>query len=158
MSGLITNVTLSSAPNAIVRQRMNAASALSRGVEAQADRRYRDWSGTLRYLYVDSRYSTGFRIAQIPKHQGSARLAYSRGGTLAAAELRSYDYQFDDDLNQFRLAGYAVLEFVARQRIATHLSAEGAIDNALNRRFYAAFTPTPNIGQPRLWRVGLRWE
>jgi len=41
---------------------------------------------------------------------------------------------------------------------ARALSAEVTLENALNRQFYTAFTPTPNIGAPRLWRVGLRWD
>ena len=151
-------MTLSSAPNSIVRQRQNAAAALSRGVEAQFERKFRDWRADLQYLFVDSRYVTGYRIAQIPKHQGSARASYQHGGTMASLGVRSYAYQFDDDLNQFRLPGYAVVEFAARRRLAASLSAEAAIDNLLDHQFYTAFTPTPNIGQPRLWRIGLRWD
>jgi outer membrane cobalamin receptor len=158
LDSLITNVTLSSAPNSIVRQRQNAAAALSRGVEAEFERRFRDWRADFRYLFVNSRYVTGYRIAQIPKHQGSAQAIYQHGGTMASLGVRSYAYQFDDDLNQFRLPGYAVVEFAARQRLAASLSAEAAIDNLLDHQFYTAFTPTPNIGQPRLWRIGLRWD
>ena len=104
---LITNVTLSSSPTAIVRQRQNAASAVSRGVEAEFHQRLHAWDAELKYLFVDSRYVTGYRVAQIPKHQGSAQLSYQRAGTLATLGLRSYHYQFDDDLNVFRLPGYA---------------------------------------------------
>jgi outer membrane receptor protein involved in Fe transport len=107
---------------------------------------------------VESRYITGFRVAQIPKHQGTAQLTYLHAGTFASVGLRSYTYQFDDDVNQFRLPGYASLQFVARQHLYKSLSAEVTLENALNRQFYTAFTPTPNIGAPRLWRAGLRWD
>jgi outer membrane cobalamin receptor len=157
LDGLITNVTLSSAPNQIVRRRANAADVIGRGIEAELRRRWRDFSGGLEYLYADSRYATGLRVPQVPKHQGSARVQYLRGGTLASIAVRSYAYQFDDDLNNFRLGGYATLELMLRRRLAKSLSAEAAVDNALDRTYYAAFTPTPNIGAPRLWRVGLRW-
>ena len=158
LDNLITNVTLSSSPTAIVRQRANAAAALSRGVEAEYRERLRNFTGELKYLYVESRYVTGYRVAQIPKHQGTAQLTYLRGGTFASAGLRSYSYQFDDDLNVYRLPGYASLQFVIRQHVKRALSAEVTLENALNRQFYTAFTPTPNIGAPRLWRVGLRWD
>jgi outer membrane cobalamin receptor len=158
LDNLITNVTLSSSPTAIVRQRANAAAALSRGVEAEYRERLRNFTGELKYLYVESRYVTGYRVAQIPKHQGTAQLTYLRGGTFASAGLRSYSYQFDDDLNVYRLPGYASLQFVIRQHLKRALSAEVTLENALNRQFYTAFTPTPNIGAPRLWRVGLRWD
>ncbi len=155
---LITNVTLSSTPAGIIRQRANAAAALSRGVEAQVERRLGNFSGELKYLFADSRYATGLRVAQIPKHQGSAQVVYSRNGATASLGVRTSAYQFDDDLNQFRLPGYAVVELLARQRVAASLSLEFAMDNALGRQFYTAFTPTPNIGQPRLWRVGVIWD
>jgi outer membrane cobalamin receptor len=158
LDGLITNVTLSSTPTAIVRQRANAAAALSRGFEAEFRENFHHFTSELKYLYVESRYVTGFRVAQIPKHQGTAQLTYMRGGTFASVGLRSYTYQFDDDLNAFRLPGYASAQFVARQRVVRSLSAEVTLENALDRQFYTAFTPTPNIGAPRLWRLGLRWD
>ena len=33
-----------------------------------------------------------------------------------------------------------------------------AVENALNREYSAGISPTPLIGAPRLWRVGLRWN
>jgi hypothetical protein len=85
LDNLITNVTLSSSPTAIVRQRANAAAALSRGVEAEFRQHLGNFTGELKYLYVESRYVTGYRVAQIPKHQGTAQLTWQRGGTLASA-------------------------------------------------------------------------
>ncbi len=158
LDGLITNVTLSSSPTAIVRQRANAAAALSRGVETEFVERFHNFTGELKYLYVESRYVTGFRVAQIPKQQGTAQLTYQRHGTFASAGLRSYSYQFDDDLNAFRLPGFASVQSVVRQHLMRSLSAEVTLENALDRQFYTAFTPTPNIGAPRQWRVGLRWD
>jgi outer membrane cobalamin receptor len=158
LDNLITNVTLSSSAAAIVRQRANAAAAVSRGVEAEFSERLRNFTGELKYLYVESRYVTGFRVAQIPKHQGTAQLTYQRPGALVSLGLRSYTYQFDDDLNVFRLPGYASAQFVIRQHLVRALSAEVTLENAFNRQFYTAFTPTPNIGAPRLWRAGLRWD
>ena len=158
LSNLITNVTLSSTPTAIVRQRANAANALSRGFEADFNHRWHDLRAEAQYLFVDSRYVTGFRVSQIPKHQGSADLTWLHQGTLVSLGVRSFDYQFDDDLNQFRLPGYAVVNLVAKQHVWRSLSADIGLENALNRVFYTAFTPTPNTGAPRLWRVGLRWD
>jgi outer membrane cobalamin receptor len=158
LADLITNVTLSSSATSIVRQRQNAADALSRGLETSFHRRIGDFSGNLNYLYVDSRYDTGPRISQIPRHQGTANLSYLHKGTMASIEVRSFDYQFDDDLNQFRLPGYTTVQLMARQRLVKSLSADVAVENALDRVFYTAYTPTPNIGSPRLWRVGLRWH
>jgi outer membrane receptor protein involved in Fe transport len=96
----------------------------------------------------------------VPHHQGSAQLAYEKGGTTASMGIRVYSSQYDDDLNTraFVLAGYSSLQLVARRRLAKGFSVSAAFENLLDRQYYVAFAPTPNIGAPRLWRVGLRWQ
>jgi outer membrane cobalamin receptor len=158
LTDLITNVTLSTSPTQIVRQRGNAASALSRGVEAEAHTRIGHWRGEASYLFADSRFSTRERIAQTPRHQGSAQAIYERGGTLVSAGVRSYAAQFEDDRNQFLLPGFATVQIAVRRRIAGALSASLAIENALDRQFLTGYSPTPAIGAPRLIRAGLRWS
>jgi len=155
---LITNVTLSSTPALIVRQRRNAASALTRGVDINAQKNYRNFRAEAGYLYAESRYVTGERIPQVPKHQGSAQLSYDRKSTLASISVRSFAYQFEDDRNTFLLPGYASVQAMVRQRLTKSLSANVAVENMLNREFLVGFSPVPLIGSPRLWRVGLRWD
>jgi outer membrane receptor protein involved in Fe transport len=158
IAGLITNVTLSSTPTAIVRQRQNAASALSRGVEASASRRWRAFVADASYLYADSRYSSGLRVPQIPKNQGNARLTWQGARTTISGGLISYSLQFEDDLNQFPLPGFATLQLYGRQALGHGVSAVAAVENLLDRSYLTGFTPTPMIGAPRLWRLGFRWE
>lgn len=158
IDNVITNVTLSSSASQIVRQRANAASAISQGVEASFRRRFGDFDADVSYLFGDSRYVTGFRVAQVPKHQATGELNYHHRGTLAVVGVHAYDYQFDDDLNQFRLPGYATIQFLARQHIVKSLSVDFSIENALSHVYYTAFTPTPTTGSPRLVKVGLRWR
>jgi outer membrane receptor protein involved in Fe transport len=109
------------------------------------------------YLYADSRFQTGLLIPEVPRHQGSAQIAYERRRTGVALSVRSSSLQFDDDLNQFVLPGYAVAGLSARQQIYHRLTATAEIENLLDREYFVARTPTPNIGAPRLWRAGLRW-
>ncbi|MBK9166375.1 MAG: TonB-dependent receptor [Bryobacterales bacterium] len=158
LTDLITNVTLSVAPNLIVRQRQNAGGALSRGFEIDTARRWGPLRGEASYLFVDSRFAVGERVPQIPKHQGSAQVTFDRGATLASIGIRSYAAQFEDELNRFLLPGYATLQVVARRQLTPRLSALVAFENLLNREFVTGFSPTPLIGAPRLWRAGLRWE
>ncbi|MCP5120767.1 MAG: TonB-dependent receptor, partial [bacterium] len=158
LKDLISNVTLSVTPNLINRQRQNAGTAVARGVETEVRQRWRAITATAAYLYVDSRFESGPRVPQVPKHQGSAQLTYNRGGTLLSGGLRSYSFQFEDDRNQFALPGYPVLHVQFLQRLAGRLSAVASIENALNREFVVGFSPTPRIGAPRLWRIGLRWH
>jgi outer membrane cobalamin receptor len=154
---IITNVTLSTGAT-ITRQRRNAAAALAQGFEASVRRTWRDWRGEAAYLFVDSRFENGPRVPQVPKHQGSAQLTYSRGRTFASAGVRSFSYQFEDDLNVFVLGGFASAQVAVRQGLGRGLSATLAIENVLDRQYYVGFSPTPLIGAPRLWRAGLRWD
>ncbi|MGH9659821.1 MAG: TonB-dependent receptor, partial [Bryobacteraceae bacterium] len=158
LEGLITNVRLSTAPNLIVQQRQNAVAVLSRGVEFDAAARWGSWRGEIGYLFVDSRFANRRRVQQIPKHQGSAQAAYEKGGLLATAGIRAYAWQFEDEANQFRLAGFPTVQVVVRQRLAKNLSALIAFENLLDREIVTGFSPTPTIGAPRLWRAGLRWD
>ena len=112
---IITNVTLSLGAT-ITRQRQNATAALAQGFETNLQKRWRDWTGEAAYLFVDSRYESGPRVPQVPKHQGSAQLTYAHGRTLASAAVRSFSYQFEDDINQFVLAGFASVQLMVREQ------------------------------------------
>jgi outer membrane receptor protein involved in Fe transport len=158
IDSVITNVTLASTKTQITRQRQNAAAATSEGVEMEARKQYGAWTGELSYLYADSHYATGPLLAQVPKHQGSGQVTYRHNRTLVSASIRSYSYQFDDDRNQFILPGFASVGFVAHQQLSGPLAATASFENLLNHQYLTAFTPTPTIGTPRLWRVGLVWR
>jgi outer membrane receptor protein involved in Fe transport len=56
------------------------------------------------------------------------------------------------------MPGYASVQVYLRQALWAGLSAVASFENLLDREYIAGFTPTPVIGPPRLWRVGLRWE
>ncbi|MBI4909400.1 MAG: TonB-dependent receptor [Acidobacteria bacterium] len=155
---IITNVTLSSTPAAIIRQRRNAAAAVSRGIEVDARQRWRHFNGEISYLYSESRYVTLERLPQIPKHQGSMQLTYAHRGLSIAGGLRAYSFQFEDDLNRFLLPGYVTLQWTARQRLPRGFAVQAGLENALDRTYVTGFSPTPLIGAPRLWRLGMRWE
>jgi outer membrane receptor protein involved in Fe transport len=158
LDDVITNVTLSSTPALIVRQRRNAEAAVSRGAEVEFRQRWRDFHGEVSYLFADTRFRSGPRIPQIARHQGSMQVGYVRGGTLATAGVRSFASQFEDDLNRFLLPGFAVAQFVVRQQLGKGLSAQAVVENLLDRSYVVGFSPTPNIGAPRMFRLGLRWD
>lgn len=159
LDDVITNVTLSVAPTLTTRQRQNAASAVTHGIEANLRQNFGShWQGELSYLFADSRYATGLRIPQVAKQQGSASLTWLHGKTFVSSSLRAYSLQFEDDLNTLPLPGYAVLQFSARRNITSSLSARFEMENALDRIYLSGRTPAPQIGAPRLFRVGLRWD
>ncbi|MBV9766874.1 MAG: TonB-dependent receptor [Acidobacteriaceae bacterium] len=155
---LIDNATLSTSPTLILRQRMNFPSALSRGIESNIIHRWARWTAEAGYLFADARLATGQRIPLEPKQQGTAELIYTYKSTLFSGGIRAFGLEFDDDLNQFKLPGYAALQLSAQQHITTSLSAVASVENLLDRTYLVALTPSPNTGEPRLWRVGLRWS
>jgi len=158
LNEIITNVTLTITPALITRQRRNAGSALNRGIEIDLRHQFGHfrWDGS--YLFVDSRFVTGPRIPQVARHQGSSQLTWNWRKTSASASLRSASLQFEDDRNTQLLPGYAAVQGVIRQQLTAQLAMHVAIENLLNREYLTGFTPAPQIGPPRLWRVGLRWE
>jgi outer membrane cobalamin receptor len=157
LGDLITNVTQSVTPQLITRQRDNTGSALARGVEAKLTRRLGPLRFESAYLLADSRVSTGQRIPQVAKQQGTAQLVYERGATLLAGGMRASGLQFEDDLNSYLLPGYAVWHLTARQRLPRGFSLNLQVENLLNREIVAGYSPTPLVGAPRLIRAGLRW-
>ena len=158
LSALITNTTLSISPTLILRQRTNLSDGVSRGVEASVLHRWTHWWAEAGYLYADARLSSGFRISQVPKQQGTAQLSFRAKQTTLSGGLRALGLQFDDDINRFLLPGFAALQFTAQQQLTESLSFTAAIDNLLDRSYLVALTPNPNTGAPRQWRLGLRWS
>ncbi|MBV9083863.1 MAG: TonB-dependent receptor [Acidobacteriaceae bacterium] len=158
LNNLVDNATISTTPTLILRKRENFPSASSRGMEANVTQRWGRWTAQAGYMYADARLATGQRIPQIPKQQGTAEVTYATGSTLLSFGVRAFGLQFDDDLNQFKLPGFAALQLSAQQHITTRLSAIASVENLLDRTYLVALTPSPNTGQPRLWRLGLRWS
>lgn len=158
LDDLITNVTRSVTPSLITRQRDNAGRATVRGMEAGAQYRRSAFSLLTSWLLADSRFNTGERIPQVPRHQGSALLSWNRRGTLVTAGLRASTLQFEDDRNLFALPGFAVLQFTLRQSLPRAVFFLFAVENALDRRIVTGYSPTPQTGTPRLVRAGLRWR
>ena len=151
----IANVTLSTTPSLITRQRQNLGSSRSRGVEAETDFRVaKDWRLSAGYLFADATLDSAKRIPQVPRNQATLQLAY-RGK--AGAQLRWSSAQFDDDLNQFPLRGYFVADAFAAHAIAPGIDATLAVENIFDRRIETAATPVITLGQPRSVRVGLRY-
>ncbi len=151
----IANVTLSTTPSLITRQRRNFGSSRSRGAELDFEQRFgARWTFDAGWLSTDARLSTGKRPPQVPRHQATLQVAFMNAG----AQLRWSSMQFDDDLNQFALRGYIVADVFASKSIGAHLDAIVAVENLFDRRVETAATPVITVGQPRSARVGLRFH
>jgi outer membrane receptor protein involved in Fe transport len=166
----ITNVTLSSTPTLITRQRENLGRTRSRGLELDGTINIK----TSLQLYAGYTFThatvlqypgspggvnlVGLDVPQVPNNAFTWGLLYSGSRWFASVSGRFIGQQFDDDQNQFLLNRFYTTDlqigYVIRKGLQLFLAAE----NAFNQRYETARTPTVNLGPPALVRVGLRWN
>jgi outer membrane receptor protein involved in Fe transport len=158
----IANVTLSTTPALITRQRQNLGSSRSRGAELDFEQRLSTkWRFSAGYLFCDAAVTSGDlagkRLPQVPRNTATMQLAFTPPRGSAGIQARWSSMQFDDDVNQFPLRSYAVADLFASYPIAPRFDATVAIENATNRRVEVSATPVLTLGTPRTVRVGIRY-
>jgi outer membrane receptor protein involved in Fe transport len=165
----ITNVTLSSTPTLITRQRDNLGRTRSRGLEIDGSlhltAKLQAYAG---YTFTDAtvlQYPgnpggvdlVGLHIPQVPKNVFTWGLFYSHSSRLfVGTSGRFVGQQFDDDQNQFLLHRFYSMDLEVGRRVGQHLELFVAAENILNQRYETARTPIMNLGPPALVRIGLR--
>jgi len=164
----VANVTLSTTPSLITRQRDNLGRTRSRGLEAEATARAGDrWTLTGGYLYSEAQVVRfpanpgleGLDLPQVPRQQATFQARYqdSRGGTLGV-QARWTSRQFDDDQNQLPLASFTTVDLLAAHPLRGGLSAFLAVENLFDATYEIGRTSLRTLGPPRLVRVGVRIE
>ena len=165
LADAVTNVTQSSTPSLITRQRQNAGTIRAAGAEIEGE-----WQiahavrATVGAELVDSVFAdsqepglAGNRVPQVPRTQASAGLRVSApGGILATLQLRFNSSQFDDDRNQFLLGRATVFDVFASRPLGRGVQIFGAVENTFNDAYDVGRTPTRTIGLPRTLRGGIR--
>lgn len=161
----IANVTLSSQPGLITRQRRNLGRTRSRGLETEATVRAGRWAFSGGYLFTNAEVESapaepaleGLRLPQVPRHQLSFQLRFD-DPRLASVGLQARwaDEQFDDDLNQLRLGSFATVDALVSRPLGRGLSVFAAAENLLDERFDIGRTPVRTLGPPRIARIGVR--
>ena len=163
LSDTIANVTLSQTPALITRQRQNLGRTRSAGAELDADWQVgRHWRASAGWLFVDATVREGElrgrRVPQVPRHQATAGVTWLRNETNVSAQLRWSSMQFDDDRNQLPLASYFVADLFASHPLSERAEATLAVENVLDEDVEAGATPVVTLGQPRAWRIGVRYR
>ncbi|MBM3515005.1 MAG: TonB-dependent receptor [Alphaproteobacteria bacterium] len=175
----VVNITLRSTPGlepstgvvvpagGVVRQRRNVPRAVSDGIEAEAKFAIgRNLDLTARYLFADPNIRrspdqpalVGARLAQIPRHQVSIGLDAQLADRLdARLQFRSVSSQFDDDLNQRRLAAATVVDarfgFGMTEAIGLYIAAENLFDREIEAG--RAADGLASVGTPRTVTAGV---
>jgi outer membrane receptor protein involved in Fe transport len=169
LSDPVANVTLSTTPALITRERENLGRTRTRGIEADAAWRFRRLDLIAGYQFVDAvvtsfpanRALVGLDVPQVAPHQFTLQTRYSMtGGWTVAAQARASSHQFDDDLNQFSLDPFFQLDTYVSRRLRSGMEIFGALENVFDSRIQIARTPTLTVGPPIFARFGvkLHWE
>jgi outer membrane receptor protein involved in Fe transport len=155
----IANVTISQTPATITRRRDNLGRTRSIGAELDGEWRFgEDWRASAGLLLVDATVREGelrgSQVPQVPRVQATAQTTWKRIG----AQLRWSTRQFDDDRNELPLDGYLVADLFASHPIARAVDMTLAVENVTNADVEAGATPVVTLGQPRAWRIGMRFR
>ncbi len=159
VSDTIANVTLGESNGTITRRRENLGRTRSIGAELDSEWSLgANWRVSASWLFVDAtvreRGLRGKRVPQVPRHQATAQLAWRTLG----AQARWSAMQFDDDRNELPLDGYVVVDLFASHPIGRGVDVTLAAENVFDRDVDVSATPVITLGQPRAFRVGLRYE
>lgn len=162
----VANVTLSSTPALITRQRQNVSRLRASGLEWEADvRPHRRLVLSALAVFTRSRFGgssalpelEGKRVPQVPRYQLGLGASYTDPRALTVqAQLRVLGRQFDDDINQFELRGFGVVDASATRSLAGGLQLFLAVENLFDADYDVGRTPLRTIGWPRTLRAGLR--
>jgi outer membrane receptor protein involved in Fe transport len=166
LSDAITNVTIQTTPTLITRERQNTDTVRAAGVELEADvRPHPNWTIGGLVVYTRSNFAQtpaqpaleGNRVPQVPEYQLGASVTYADPRIVTAAlQVRVLGEQFDDDLNEFPLEAYGVVDATASKELRRGIQAFVAVENLLDAEYDVGRTPLRTIGWPRSVRVGAR--
>lgn len=164
----VANVTLSSTPNLILRQRQNLGQINAPGVELGVTASIvRDFTISCSYQYVDSKVRSfpantalvGLWVAQVPHNAFTFQARYSNPRIVTVEVTgRAIGNAFDDDQNQFPLGSFFVLDAMVSRQVGAGFEVYAAAENLLNATYYTAATPVYQLGLPIVGRVGVRLE
>lgn len=166
LDAAIANVTVSTTPTLVTRERRNAGGISARGVELEASlpvvARLR---GALAATFVRSRFGSdapsgleGNRTPQSPGYQASAEIAWDDLPRLAVvARVQVTGPQFEDDRNSLTLERAATVDLMVSRTLARRWLLFAAGENLFDQDYDVGRTPLRTVGSPRLFRAGVRW-
>ena len=161
----IANVTLSTTPALITRQRRNLGAIRARGIEVSAIAKpARQWEISGEYLLTDStvlrfpanRSLEGLLVPQVPRHQFNFQVTYAKAKWLVGTQARFVSRQFDDDQNTLPLEKFFTVDMEASRAVSEKVRLFVAFQNLTGSRYEISSTPVFTVGPPVLVRAGAR--
>ncbi len=162
----VSNVTLTTTPSLITRQRQNVGEIKARGAEIEAEMRIKRFKVSAGYLFSDARVAEfpanraleNRRVPQTARHQFTLQTNYALKSWDFAVQSRASSAQFDDDLNTFRLEPYFQADAFISKRFGENLQVFSGIENIFNSRYSVGRTPLRTVSSPINIRIGVRWN
>jgi outer membrane receptor protein involved in Fe transport len=165
----VANVTLTTTPSLITRQKQNLGRTSAPGVEIDVTARITNriqLSGGYQYVnaaVISSPGQTpslvGRWIAQVPHNALTFQARYTNPSRINLSVTgRMGGKQFDDDLNNYPLGHFFVLDLMASRQIRAGAELFAAVENLLNESYSTAATPVPQLGLPIAARFGVRFQ
>jgi outer membrane receptor protein involved in Fe transport len=161
----VANVTLSTTPVLITRQRQNLGAIEAQGLEVSGTMRLsKRWEVSSEYLLTSSKVLRfpanllleGLVVPQVPRNQVNLQITYVGTKWSAGVQARFVAQQFDDDQNLLLLKNFFTLDAEASRRISSRVSMFFAAQNLTGVRYEVSKTPVLTVGPPVLFRVGVR--
>ena len=164
----VANVTISTTPTLITRMRENLGRTRSPGVEFDAVTRITNrFQFSAGYQFVDAKVIdypantalVGLWVTQVPHNVLTFQARYTNPSRISfSAEGRMVGLQYDDDLNQFPLARFFVMDVMASHSFGKGVDAFAAVENLFNDDYATAATPVEQLGLPIAARFGFRFQ
>ena len=169
----VSNVTISSTPALVTRQRKNLGRTRVAGIQTDVEYRPNSrLSVSAAYLYNRATIKeadevpalVGLVLPQVPRHRGSVEISYSdpRYATLVV-QVQGIGRQFDDDENirvvpgetEPGLPAYGLASLSLSREIGRTLEVFASVQNLFEQEYFVGTLPT-TVGSPRLVHVGVR--
>jgi outer membrane receptor protein involved in Fe transport len=156
-------------PRGTCTQRQNVESLRSRGVELDAETRWRaGWRLAASYTFTDSRIVEarvdraieGRQVPRVPRHQGTVQVSYAaeRFATVALS-VRYLGDRWEENANENRIDGATVLDARISRPLGRRVDATLAVENLFDRPVEVGQGPDyAELAQPRTVTAGIRWR
>jgi outer membrane receptor protein involved in Fe transport len=160
----VANVTLTSAPGLVTRERQNVGRVRSRGLEAEVDLRLGARGVvTAGYALTDARVVSfaadpaleDKRLPQVPRHQATLQARYESRLRLGI-QARVSSAAWEDDRNELELDAAAQLDLFAGFALTRSVLLFAVAENVTDAEIVAGRTPVPTLAAPRQLRAGVR--
>jgi outer membrane receptor protein involved in Fe transport len=162
----VAAVTLSSTPTSTLLQRENLGQLESRGLTAEwALEPVSFLTVTGGYQYAVSTVTqyqanpalVGNWTPEVPRNMATLQMRFARERLgVVSVDLRTSGRQYDDQANQFELAGYAQVDLYGEHVFGRRWTVYSWVQNLTNQPVQAGRTPILTLGAPRMVTVGLR--